>query len=88
MSVKELPPCTGEDGPMSAEDCAGWLDRKYARHHELEDQASAHMIRNQRTQIDRLERERNELRAALENVLSPQPNFTKAWDALRSPGGP
>jgi hypothetical protein len=29
--------CIGENGPMTPEDCAKWLDAKYARHGELED---------------------------------------------------
>lgn len=36
----------GEDGPMTPEQCAAWLDAKYARHGELEDQACAKVIRN------------------------------------------
>jgi hypothetical protein len=38
--------CIGENGPMTPEDCAKWLDAKYARHGELEDKAAAQMIRN------------------------------------------
>jgi hypothetical protein len=31
--------------PLTPEDCAKWLDAKYARHHELEDKACSEMIR-------------------------------------------
>lgn len=48
------PPCIGDDGPMTSGDCARWLEAKYSRHHELEDQASAQMIRNQAQEIHRL----------------------------------
>lgn len=48
------PPCIGESGPMTSGDCARWLEAKYSRHHELEDQASAQMIRNQAEEIHRL----------------------------------
>jgi len=33
------------DGSLSPEQCAKWLDAKFARHHELEDRACAQMIR-------------------------------------------
>lgn len=48
------PPCIGDNGPMTSGDCARWLEAKYSRHHELEDQASAQMIRNQAQEIHRL----------------------------------
>lgn len=48
------PPCIGKSGPMTSGDCARWLEAKYSRHHELEDQASAQMIRNQAEEIHRL----------------------------------
>lgn len=53
-SNDETPPCIGDDGPMTSGDCARWLEAKYSRHGELEDQASAQMIRNQAVEIHRL----------------------------------
>lgn len=47
----------GENGPMSPEDCALWLDAKYRRHHELEDRASAQLIRWQDAEIKRLRKQ-------------------------------
>lgn len=53
-SNDETPPCIGDDGPMTSGDCARWLEAKYSRHGELEDRASAQMIRNQASEIHRL----------------------------------
>jgi len=48
------PQFIGENGPMTSGDCARWLEAKYARHHELEDKASAELIRWQAQEIARL----------------------------------
>lgn len=46
MTKDDLDPSIcGEDGPISAEDCALWLDAKYRRHGELEDRAAAMWLR-------------------------------------------
>jgi hypothetical protein len=39
------PNICGDDGPISPEDCALWLDKKYSRHGELEDRAAAMWLR-------------------------------------------
>jgi hypothetical protein len=52
--VTSKPQFIGENGPMTAGDCARWLEAKHARHHELEDKASAELIRWQAQEIVRL----------------------------------
>jgi hypothetical protein len=39
------PHICGEDGPITPEQCALWLDAKYRRHGELEDRAAAMWLR-------------------------------------------
>lgn len=39
------PNICGDDGPITAEECALWLDAKYRRHGELEDRAAAMWLR-------------------------------------------
>lgn len=48
------PQFMGDDGPMTSGDCARWLEAKFARHGELEDKASADLIRWQVQEIARL----------------------------------
>lgn len=45
-SKTELDPSIcGEDGPITPEQCALWLDAKYRRHDEMEDRAAAMWLR-------------------------------------------
>lgn len=39
------PNICGDDGPITPEQCAQWLDAKYLRHGELEDRAAAMWLR-------------------------------------------
>lgn len=43
---------TGENGEMTPADCIQWLEAKYARHGELEDQASARIIKSLCERLD------------------------------------
>jgi hypothetical protein len=53
------------DDDYSVEGCAQWLDNKYARHHELEDQYAAKHLREQAALL----RERDAQLAAAEQAL-------------------
>jgi len=44
-NLQSDPNICGEDGPITAEQCALWLDAKYRRHGELEDRAAAMWLR-------------------------------------------
>jgi hypothetical protein len=44
----------GDDGPITAEECALWLDRKYRRHHEAEDRAAAMWLRKMSAEVREL----------------------------------
>ena len=44
----------GDYGPLSVEDCASWLDRKYSRHGEIEDKGCAELLRALKAENARL----------------------------------
>jgi hypothetical protein len=44
----------GDDGPISPEECAQWLDAKFKRHGEAEDRAAAQWLRKLSTRLDRV----------------------------------
>ena len=50
----------GDDGPITPEECARWLEAQYARHGELEDRAAAQWLRRLCAEVERLTRERDE----------------------------
>ena len=54
------PSICGEDGPITPEECARWLETKYARHGELEDRAAAQWLRRLCAEVERLTRERDD----------------------------
>ena len=56
------PSICGEDGPITPEECARWLETKYARHGELEDRAAAQWLRRLCAEVERLTGERDEAR--------------------------
>lgn len=87
FTSKEIsfPDCIGEDGPMTPEQCAQWLDAKYARHGELEDKASAQMIRQLVATCQGMREDYGRLRAALRQIdqdeFQPNPNWgTESWE--------
>lgn len=45
------PAICGDDGPITPEQCALWLDAKYRRHGELEDRAAAMWLRKLSTRL-------------------------------------
>lgn len=46
------PSICGDDGPITPEECALWLDAKYRRHAELEDRAAAMWLRKLSIDLD------------------------------------
>lgn len=78
------PQCIGENGTMSPQDCAQWLDKKYSRHRELEDQASAQMIRNQAAEIERLRAALSLIGDKCDVVLGTPPPHQHVWDEALS----
>ena len=50
----QAPSICGEDGPITPEECARWLETKYARHGELEDRAAAQWLRRLCAEVERL----------------------------------
>ena len=50
----------GDDGPITPEECARWLEAQYARHGELEDRAAAQWLRRLCAEVERLAQERGE----------------------------
>jgi hypothetical protein len=74
------PTICGDDGPITPEQCALWLDAKYRRHEELEDRAAAMWLRKLDKENDELrgcvaaldaaDTENERLRAALEKIAS------------------
>ena len=60
----------GDYGPLSVEDCASWLDRKYSRHGEIEDKGCAELLRALKADNERLA-------AALRRIADKN-----AWDEV------
>ena len=44
----------GDDGPITPEECARWLEAQYARHGELEDKAAAQWLRKLCAEVEDL----------------------------------
>lgn len=87
------PAICGDDGPITPERCALWLDAKYSRHHELEDRAAAMWLRKLSIGNERLQRElRDERQKVFDLRLERGPDdetllqrLRKHWTSWRSP---
>ena len=76
----------GDDGPITPEECARWLEAQYARHGELEDRAAAQWLRRLCAEVERLTRELSSekaLRAEAEDFAEDRERHT----ALVARGG-